>query len=311
METRPRIAPHSMLAIALTTLVMAALALTGAVGIASAATLTVCPSGCAFSQIAPALGAASNGDTIQVAAGTYNGGFTVTKSINLLGAGADSTTISGGGPVIFIVPGVSVTIAGVTVTGGHTSDWGGGGIHNDGGSVTLRTSIVSDKTAAVDGGGVYNFGGTLSVTASTVSGNSALHSGGGVFNNGGSAAVVQSAVKDNSAGDNGGGIFNCAQPQPCLGPNSGATMTLEQSSVNHNSAAADGGACTPTAAPFRSRRAPSAETPPSRMREGFSATAARRRSLRAPSRTTAPPTPGAFSTVRHRNRVRVPVPAGR
>src|SRR5881394_2900317 len=104
-ETRSRIAGHSVLAIALTTLVMTALGLTEAVGTASAATLTVCPSGCAFSQIAPALAAASSGDTIQIAAGTYNGGFTVTKSINLLGAGAASTTISGGGPVLSIVPG--------------------------------------------------------------------------------------------------------------------------------------------------------------------------------------------------------------
>ena len=37
-------------------------------GAAQGATLTVCPSGCAFSQIAPAIAVANPGDTIQVAA---------------------------------------------------------------------------------------------------------------------------------------------------------------------------------------------------------------------------------------------------
>jgi len=201
--------------------VTAALAL-GPAGAASAATVTVCPSGCSFSQIAPAIAAANSGDTIQIGAGTYSGGFTVTKSISLLGAGAASTTISGGGPVISIVPGVSVTVARVSVSAGSTPGFGGGGINNDGSSLTLQATTISGNTAAVDGGGVYNFGGTLSVVASTISGNTAVHSGGGVL-----------------------------------------------------------------------------------------ATAARPRSFRAPSKTTALATPGASSTVRHRNRVRVPIPVGR
>src|SRR5436190_22955670 len=69
---------------------------------AAAATLTVCPSGCAFSQIAPALAAAKNGDTIVIAAGTYTGGLTVDVSVKLIGAGAGQTIISGGGPVVTI-----------------------------------------------------------------------------------------------------------------------------------------------------------------------------------------------------------------
>jgi nitrous oxidase accessory protein NosD len=56
-------------------------------GQASAATLTVCPSGCAYSQIAPAVAAAKDGDTISVAPGTYNGGFTIDVSVKLTGTG--------------------------------------------------------------------------------------------------------------------------------------------------------------------------------------------------------------------------------
>src|SRR5437667_12591018 len=69
---------------------------------AAASTLTVCPSGCSFAQIAPAVAAAKSGDTIAVAQGTYNGGFTIDKSVKLVGAGAGRTIVSGGGPVITI-----------------------------------------------------------------------------------------------------------------------------------------------------------------------------------------------------------------
>jgi hypothetical protein len=58
-------------------------------GAASAATLTVCPSGCQYSQIGPAVAAASNGDTIRVGPGTYQGGITIDVSVRLAGAGAD------------------------------------------------------------------------------------------------------------------------------------------------------------------------------------------------------------------------------
>ena len=101
------------------------LALAGTASARAAATVTVCPSGCAFSQIAPALAAAKNGDTISIGAGTYDGGLTVDKSVKLVGVGSGRTTISGGGPVLTIgtfgaANEPTVTIDGVTITGGVT-----------------------------------------------------------------------------------------------------------------------------------------------------------------------------------------------
>ena len=69
---------------------------------ASATTWTVCPSGCAYTEIGPAVAAASSGDTVSVGPGAYLGGFTIDKSLTLDGAGARRTIVSGGGPVITI-----------------------------------------------------------------------------------------------------------------------------------------------------------------------------------------------------------------
>src|SRR6266508_5943135 len=92
------------------TLVMFALAglLTAGAGSASAATLQVCPS-CAFTTIADALVAASNGDKIRIAAGAYGGNLTIAKNVSLLGAGAGLTTISGDGTasVVTVAAGTS------------------------------------------------------------------------------------------------------------------------------------------------------------------------------------------------------------
>ncbi len=104
------------------TLALVAAQLIGA-GPASAATLKVCSSGCPYSQLAPALAMAKDGDTIEIGPGTYSGGVTVDVSVKIVGAGAGSTIISGGGSVLTIgsfgadaEP--TVSIDGVSITGG-------------------------------------------------------------------------------------------------------------------------------------------------------------------------------------------------
>jgi len=52
-------------------------------GAVSGATYTVCGSGCDFTSIQAAVDAASNGDTINVGAGTYNENMVVLKSLNI------------------------------------------------------------------------------------------------------------------------------------------------------------------------------------------------------------------------------------
>ena len=151
-------------------LLMLALA-TLCAGEAAAATLTVCRSGCAFTQIAPAVAAAGAGDTVSVAAGSYKGGFQITKDLSLVGAGANRTTITGGGPVITVgtfgaAGEPTVSISGVTVTGGLTT------------SSDQSDVFFGDPNVWAIGGGIYvpfaagfTPGATLTITDSVVTGN--------------------------------------------------------------------------------------------------------------------------------------------
>ena len=96
----------------------------------SAATITVCSSGCDHTTIQAAINAASNGDIIDVSAGTYNEVVTINKSLSMIGAGCGSTIIDGGGtnPTGISVPAntTNVSISNLTVqnTNGGSNDAG-------------------------------------------------------------------------------------------------------------------------------------------------------------------------------------------
>ena len=149
---------------------VAALLLIG-VGQASAATLDVCPSGCPYAQLAPALASAKDGDTIKIAPGTYAGGVTIDVSVKLVGAGAGQTVISGGGPVLTIgafgeSTEPTVSIDGVTITGGVTR------------SSPESTPFVGQEGVFAAGGGVeippnadFSGGATVTITNSVITGN--------------------------------------------------------------------------------------------------------------------------------------------
>jgi len=89
-------------------------------GGAGAATITVNASGGAdYTRIQDAVNAVGNGDTILVAAGTYNENVDVTKSINIIGAGAEITTVKAYNPnaSVFHITANYANISGFTITG--------------------------------------------------------------------------------------------------------------------------------------------------------------------------------------------------
>jgi len=210
---------------------LAGLGLFGSGSVLAAKTpLTVCASGCGYTSIQDAITAAASGATIQIGAGTFDGGLVINQSVTLAGAGASQTTIQrqDGGTVVTISAG-TVTIKGVTITAGRISSGGSpGGIDNSG-SLTLKNSAVTNNSGSGGAGapgGILN-NGTLTVTGSTFTGNSGVD-GGAMFNTG-KATVSGSTISSNTSQNGGGGIAN------------GGNLRLNDSSVTGNTASDGGG----------------------------------------------------------------------
>jgi hypothetical protein len=149
----------------------------------------------------------------------------LSSNIDLEGPGPASITVAPGDgfrfQVFHVTSGATVTIAGLTLSGGLATS--GGGVQNEG-TLTLSDSVVSGSFA-FQGGGIGNSG-TLLLSACTVSGNAAegvvvqpnppadIHgyatpgSGGGIYNTG-SMTIVNSTIAGNTiTGGDGGGISN-------------------------------------------------------------------------------------------------------
>ncbi len=198
------------------------------VGVAHAANITVCPSGCDHSTIQAAVDSASDGDTIVMAAGLYREDVRISKALVLQGAGSDNTIIEGTArqAVIMIGAGATVSISGVTVqNGGRSGVNGSGGIFNDG-IATLSDSKVINNFSFL-GGGIAN-GGEMTIISSAIDTNIGVFGGGGVFNQG-TLTIYDSSVSNNQAGNSGGGILN-----------QNATVTISGSTIDGNSAASSG-----------------------------------------------------------------------
>jgi hypothetical protein len=194
---------------------------------ASAATLTVCSAGppsCEYSTIPAALAAAVDGDTVSVALGAYDGGFTIDKSISLIGSGPDMTTIHGGDPAgVTVSVGANVLIRGVTIRDAARS-----GLVNDG-TLTLRDALISFNNPAEVlslGGGVLN-NGTLVAQNTTINHNRTY--GGGAIGNYGNATVTGSTLSDNESLFDAGGIANYGD------------LVVRDSSIERNIAQGTGG----------------------------------------------------------------------
>src|SRR5437016_10854701 len=119
-----------------------------------------------------AISLAASGDSIIVAPATYTENLTIGFSLNVIGSGANTTIIDGGG--VKTVVAISSTSAVVTLS-----------------DLTIRNGY------AFGGGGIGNFG-ILTINNSTVSGNRALYYGGGI-SNAGSATINNSIISGNKA----------------------------------------------------------------------------------------------------------------
>ncbi len=187
-----------------------------------------------YATIQEAIDAASPGDTINVAAGTYYENITLKDGVEMLGAGAGVTIIDGGGSgsvVTAVGVGTGTKLDGVTITNGSADE--GGGMYNYNSSLAVTNCTFSGNTAD-DGGGMFNYYSSPEVTNCIFSGNSAVI-GGGIYNyatspivsrcvfsgnlasfGGGmsntlsSPTVTNCTFSGNTADDDGGGVWNAA-----------------------------------------------------------------------------------------------------
>jgi hypothetical protein len=175
------------------------------------------------------------GDTINFSCSgdipLFSGSLVIKGSMTLDGSGQSVTLDGQNQTLVLDVINGNLTVNALTIA--HGSDFLGGGLDNDGSTVTISNSTFADNSASgsySSGGGLDNFGGTVTISNSTFADNSAsssYSSGGGLDNFRGTMTISNSTFADNTA-SNGGGIDN-----------DGGKVTISNSIVANNA----GGNC--------------------------------------------------------------------
>ncbi len=152
------------------------------------------------------INAATNGAVIQLAAGTYTENLVIDSEVTLAGSWWNKPELNGGqaGPTLHVLPGAVVTLRGLALRHGASTNLGGG-IRNEG-TLILDRCLVADNTA-VSGGGIANLG-TLLMFQSVLSNNIATTAGGGLYNATQAVASVTNSVLIANKAGTGGGLAN-------------------------------------------------------------------------------------------------------
>lgn len=195
--------------------------------------------GAACATIAAAVGKSVDGDTIQIAAGTYfENDILLSSSVTLMGAGSGSTIIDGGGNGRIFRTYLTNTIANVTIQNGATitpsSDifvTGGGAILNSG-TLTIQDSVLKNNSALGSGGAIFTLNHALTIENTEIVSNTAEALGGGIYGYyiNGTITVTNSLLADNTAVGLYGGGIHTTNP-----------LTMRHTTVRDNRSANGGG----------------------------------------------------------------------
>ena len=185
-----------------------------------------------------------NGPTIEKNTANKNGGGIYTKGNSSVtvnrGQISDNQAIgtnrsASGGGGIFAENGPTVTLSSATLSGNQvTGDFGsGGGVHVDGGTLTVNNSKILNNATKSSGGGIFVKNSALSVADSEITDNNGGQSGGGIkivdSNSDSAHEIIKTHITDNSAIQYGAGIRVET-----------ARLTLTDSELSGNTATASG-----------------------------------------------------------------------
>ena len=201
----------------------------------------------AYTDLQSALSAASSGDEIWVAAGTYKpttgadrtisftlkngvaiyGGFAGTETLRTQRNPSTNVTVLSGEigtawtsdnsyhVVVGSSTNNSTVLNGFTITAGNANgtspnNYGGGMYNTNGANLKLSNLVFSNNSAyGGDGGGMYNDASSPTLTDVTFTANSASRDGGGMYNSSYSNATLTNVTfSANAASYTGGGMFN-------------------------------------------------------------------------------------------------------
>jgi len=188
----------------------------------------------ACATIGHAISVAASGDTIQIAAATYQENLSIPFNLTLNGAKAATTIVDGANSsnVFTVGAGISLTLSNLTIKRGVGYS-GGGGVNNAG-TLTVNKSNFYVNTA-LSGGAILNKGMAI-ISNTTFSGNSPYFFGRsascGAIDNRNAMTITASAFYDNYANNNftsGGAICN------------GGTLTIANSTFSTNSSQGNNG----------------------------------------------------------------------
>ncbi len=182
-----------------------------------------------YGTIQPALTAASAGDTVLVAPGTYTGPGNrdldfLGKDLVLLGEGGPAaTTIECGGAAHGIALSSGETraaiIEGLTVRGADNRDAGGGIVLTSNASPTIRGCVVEHNQTDFYGAGIYATSGASPLIENCVVRDNMADGragrGGGIFCSSSEAKIVSCLIERNFAHLSGGGI-HCWAASPIV-----------------------------------------------------------------------------------------------